>query len=104
MNYWIWNLGSSGRFSQLLKPQNRATEQSVEEEKESSEVSRLRRLDNEKEKLIASLKKKIVDFENEELVYMEDRAKLAKLYEIGLIDSSGDPILAHPDDDPDEMK
>ena len=76
----------------------------MEEEKSYSEVSRLRKYDKDKEELIGNLKKKIIDFENEKFEYLNDRAKLAKLFDLGLIDSSGDPILAHPDDDPDEMK
>ena len=29
---------------------------------------------------------------------LDDRAKLAKLYDMGLIDSSGNPILVNPKD------
>ena len=49
-------------------------------------------------------KEKIIDFENEKLEYLNDRAKLAKLFDLGIIDSSGDPLLYHPDNDQDEMK
>ena len=76
----------------------------MEETKETAEVSRLRRSDKEKEKLIDDLKEKIVNFEYERLEYLNDRSKLAKLYDLGLIDSVGDPLPANPDDDQNEMK
>ena len=50
------------------------------------------------------MKGKIVNFENEILGYLDDRSKLARLYDMGIIDSAGDPIMPNPDDDQNEMK
>ena len=76
----------------------------MEEEKSYFEVSKWKKSDNEKKKLIGNLKKKIIDFENEKLEYLNGRAKLVKLFDLGLIDSSGDPLPYHPYYDQDEMK
>ena len=43
--------------------------------------------------------RKIVIFESEKLELLDDRAKLARLYDMDLIDSSGDPILVEVPDD-----
>ena len=74
----------------------------MEEEKSHSEVSKWKKSNSEKEKLIGNLKKKIIYFENEKLEYLNDRAKLAKLFDLGLIDSSGDPLPYHSDYDQDK--
>ena len=63
------------------------------------DTSRLEKINREKDSLISDLKRKILTFENEKLELLDDRAKLARLYEMGLIDSSGDPILVEPPED-----
>ena len=76
----------------------------MEEKKEPAAESKLIRTNKENEKLIDDLKWKIVNFENEILGYLDDRSKLARLYDMGIIDSAGDPIIPNPDDDQNEMK
>ena len=76
----------------------------MEETKEPAAVSKLIRTNKENEKLIDDLKEKIVNFENEILGYLDDRSKLARLYDMRIIDSAGDPIMPNPDDDQNEMK
>ena len=44
-------------------------------------------------------KSKIALFEKENFELLEHRDKLSKLYDLGLIDSAGDPLIAHSDDD-----
>ena len=73
--------------------------QDVEEEKSGIEIQNLKRANREKDELIKMLKGKIVGFESEKLEFLDDRSKLAKLFELGLIDSEGDPIyVEHPDE------
>ena len=93
--------GWRGRFSQLLRPSRKETENSKEESKSSTYIGQLKKINKEKDQLISSLKQKILHFENEKIEYLDDRSKLARLYDIGLIDSAGDPLLADPPDDPD---
>ena len=73
--------------------------QNNEEEKGSLEISTLRRSNNEKDNLISELKRKVVLFESEKLEFLDDRAKLAKLYDLGIIDSAGEPLYVDPPDD-----
>ena len=42
--------------------------------------------------IINSLKSKVEYFEIEKIKMLEDQEKLAKLYEMGLIDDHGDPV------------
>ena len=66
----------------------------------SIEASRQDKIIKDKDTLISDLKRKIVMFESEKLELLDDRAKLAKLYDMGLINSAGDPILVEvPEDD-----
>ena len=64
-----------------------------EEEKEVVEVRKLKQSNKDKDKLISELKKELISFKNERLSMLEDREKLAKLYEFGLIDDAGDPLF-----------
>ena len=83
-------LGSRGRFSNLLKQSKQEPESSKEEVKSSVDIGRLRKQNKEKDQIINSLKIKISDFEDERLLYLEDSSKLAKLFDMGLIDSAGE--------------
>ena len=53
----------------------------------------------EKDDIIADLKMKISKFEEQRLMYLEHRVKLAKLYDFGIIDSAGEPLIADPPDE-----
>ena len=55
-----------------------------------------------KQKIIDELKLKVDKFEQERIRLFEDQTKLAKLYEMGFIDSHGDPLPNIPEDN-DEM-
>ena len=68
---------------------------SKEEEKESINSTQLHLLNKENEDIIDNLKKKIEEFEDEKLDYLDNRSKLAKLYDLGVIDSAGNVILAN---------
>ena len=68
-------------------------ENEEEEEKEVVEVRKLKQSNKDKDELISELKKKLISFKNERLSMLEDREKLAKLYELGLIDDAGDPLF-----------
>ena len=56
-----------------------------------------------KDQIIENLKGMIEKFQQEKLNYEEDMDKFAKLYEMGIIDSKGDPIPFQPDLE-DDMK
>ena len=56
---------------------------SKEEEKESINSIQLHRLNKEKDDIIDDLKKKIEEFEDEKLDYLDDRSKLAQFYDLG---------------------
>ena len=56
----------------------------------------------QKQKIIDELKLKVDKFEQERIRLFEDQAKLSKLYEMGCIDSNGDPLPNIPEDN-DEM-
>ena len=77
------------------------TENSKEESKSSTYIGQLKKINKEKDQFISSLKQKILHFENEKIEYLDDRSKLARLYDIRLIDSAKDPLLADPPDYPD---
>ena len=70
--------------------------QNNEEEKGSFEISTLMRSNNEKDNLISELKRKLVLFESEKLEFLDDRAKL---YDLSIIDSAGEPLNVDPPDD-----
>ena len=93
------HIGWRGRFSQLLRPSRKETENSKEEPKSSTYIGQLKKINKEKDQNISSLKQKILHFEKEKIEYLDDRSKLVRLYDIGLIDSAGDPLLADPPDD-----
>ena len=99
-----FDIGSSGRFSNLLKQPRKELEVAKEEVKGFTHSADLKRLSKEKDDLIDELKQKILNFANERLELIDDRSKLARLYDMGLIDSAGEPILVEPPDDPDVMK
>ena len=99
-----FDIGSSGRFSNLLKQPRKELEVAKEKVKGFTHSADLKRLSKEKDDLIDELKQKISNFEYERLELIDDRSKLARLYDMGLIDSAGEPILVEPPDDPDVMK
>ena len=58
---------------------------------------------NHKYSMIDSLKEKIKEVEYERIKLLDDQTKLAKLYEMWIIDSSGYPLMILRED-LDEMK
>ena len=97
----IWlHLGSNGKFTQLLKPTRKeAGMNKNEEEKGTIWTYSLKKDNEEKDMQIDELTSKIALFEKENFELLEHRDKLSKLYDLGLVDSAGDPLIAHPDDD-----
>ena len=63
------------------------------------QIAKLERFSRDKDAIIDDLKRKIVRFESDHLKLLDDRSKLARLFEMGLIDSAGDPILVEPQED-----
>ena len=57
-----------------------------------------------KQDIIDSLNSKVEQFEDERIRLLGDQSKLAKLYEMGLTDNQGDPILIELPEDPYDMK
>ena len=96
------HIESRGRFSQLLKQPWKNTVSSKEEEKEFINFTQLQRLNKKKDDIIDNLKKNIEEFKDEKLDYLDDRSKLAQLYDLGVIESAGNVILANLKDDQEE--
>ena len=91
-------IGQAGRFSQLLRSKRKRNLEEVEKDREELFANELKRANKEKEKAIEELKDQIEEFEKLKMNYFEDRSKLSKLYEMGVIDSKGDYVPYHPDD------
>ena len=70
-----------------------------EEEKGYTKTSELLKVSNEKDKLIHESKRKILQFESKKLELLDDREKHAKLYELWLIEITGEPLYVDPPDD-----
>ena len=51
-----------------------------------------------KHKMIKDLQSQVENFERDKILYLEDQIKLEKLYKLGIIDSSGDPIPYRQDE------
>ena len=49
------------------------------------------------------MEKEIKEFETEKIVYFEAQNRLDKLYNLGVIDSAGEYIAYHPDEEEKEM-
>ena len=64
-----------------------------EEEKKLSSVMKLKRENIENDSIINNLKNQIREFKTERFDLLDERAKLAKLQDMGLIDSVGDLML-----------
>ena len=58
---------------------------------------------NKQEKVISKLQQQIEHFEKQRQDFFEAQDKLDKLYQLGVIDSAGDPILAKPDGEENNM-
>ena len=56
-----------------------------------------------KDRVIEMLREEVKDFDNHKLQLIKAEEKHAKLYTMGLIDSSGEVIPVTPPDDSDEM-
>ena len=56
-----------------------------------------------KDRAIENLNKQIAKFESLKMKYLENEAKLQKLFDMGVIDSQGD-FIPYKHDDEDEMR
>ena len=74
------------------------------EKEEMKNCEEMDKLVKSKQDIIDGLKSKVEQFEDERIRLLGDQSKLAKLYEMGLIDNQGDPILIEPPEDPYDMK
>ena len=75
----------------------------IEENKNDEKVELLSKQNKQKEQTIEKLKEMIQKFELERLELIEDQDKLARLYELGVIDSKGESVPFNPSDE-DDMK
>ena len=64
-----------------------------EDVKEYLEVLFLSKGNKEKDDQFKEIKDKVMNFEDEWLQLLDDRAKLAKLFDMVQIESAGDPIF-----------
>ena len=64
---------------------------------------RLKEQKKEKDEALEELKEQVKKFEKLNMDYLEDELRLAKLYEMGAIDSKGD-YMPYSHDDHDDMK
>ena len=74
------------------------------DKEEMKNCEEMDKLVKSKQDIIDGLKSKVEQFEDERIRLLGDQSKLAKLYEMGLIDNQGDPILIEPPEDPYDMK
>ena len=96
-------VGQAGSFSKLLRTGRKRTFEEVEEEKAEHVAEILKRAEKDKLKAIEDLKIQLEEYEKLKMEYLEDESKLAKLFEIGIIDTKGEYVPFNPDDQ-DEMK
>ena len=82
-------LEESGRFGKLLRNPRKRKYQEIEEDKVDENIISLKKMNIQKDQTIEELKGMISKFEHERLELMEDQDKLAKLYQMGVIDSKG---------------
>ena len=86
-------LGENGRFSKLLwKSRKRKHYQIEKDEIDMKDYEEAKEQLDSKVSIINSLKSIVEYFEIERIKMLEDQEKLAKLYEMGLIDDHGDPV------------
>ena len=64
-------------------------------------MMKLKRENIEKNRINNNLKDQVGEFETERLDLLDKRAKLAKLYDMRLIDSARDPIPVEPSEEND---
>ena len=95
-------IGEKGRFGKLLTPGKKIWE--LERTYTEQALEEFTMKDNKEEKVISKLQQQIEYFEKQQRQdFFEAQDKLDKLYQLGLIDSAGDPILAKPDDEENNM-
>ena len=89
----------NGRFSRLLGvSRKRKLIEMEEEEKVSSSQNELKSELDDKIRKIEDLKAQVNEFEKERALLFQDSAKLEKLYQMGIIDDHGNPLLFKNDD------
>ena len=94
-----------GRFGKLLAPGRKRKAWEVERDHNYTTTKMLEKDNKSKDKVIQMLREEVKDFNDNALKLVEAEEKLARLYEMGIIDSSGEVLRATPpSDDPDEMK
>ena len=70
----------------------------IEEDKDDGRITRLRKENEAKDEAVHNLKIKLQEFEQQRVELLENQDKLARLYEMGIIDSKGDYIPYKPED------
>ena len=92
------SIEETGRFGSLLNSSRKRRHFQIEEE-DKEYANELKEANIKKDELIADLKAKIDKFEEERLDFLEDKNKLAILYDLRVIDSNGDPLPFNPNDE-----
>jgi uncharacterized protein (DUF342 family) len=64
----------------------------MEQEEDKEEFKQLKNINEKNEEIIGDLKKKLQDFEDVQIESERNSVKLAKLYELGVVNSTGDYI------------
>ena len=96
-------IGENGRFGKLLALGRKRKIWELEHTYTEQALEEFTMKANKQEKVISKLKQQIEHFEKQRQYFFEAQDKLDKLYQLGVIDSTDDPILAKPDDEENNM-
>ena len=88
----LHNLGSNGRFYNLMNTSKRRRDEKIEKDKKNIEFDEMKKIVKEHEDTIDKLIKKVEYYEDEKVNSNENAEKLNKLYKMGLIDENGEPV------------
>ena len=92
------SLEQKGRFSHSIKTGRKRKWHEIEEDKDDGRIVRLRKENEAKDEAVHNLKIKLQEFEQQREELLENQDKLARLYEMRIIDSKGDYIPYKPED------
>jgi ABC-type transport system involved in cytochrome bd biosynthesis fused ATPase/permease subunit len=82
-----------GKFHHLVKNSRKRRYAKIEKDQKEQEFEDLKIANEEQQNAIQELKDKVLKFEDVSLRYEENSEKLGKLFELGIIDADGNPIM-----------
>ena len=97
------NIGEKGRFGKLLAPGRKRKIWEMERDDKCNLVHSLENQLDRKDKVIQKMEDQIKEFEAEKILYFETQEKFDKLYHLGVIESAGDFISYHQDEEEKDM-